>query len=109
MLDFKMIYPDRGDASENWKGAMRAANGRLAEGHTPGEMLEGARRYAAYVKAVGSAGTQYVKTAAAFLGPDKHFLKPWLTPPGKADQRLQQNLSAAEEFMRRTEEPHDSH
>jgi hypothetical protein len=36
-------------------------------------MLAGVNRYAGYVRATGSAGTQYVKQAATFFGPDRHF------------------------------------
>jgi hypothetical protein len=98
-LDLKLVYPDRGDGSQNWSGARRAANARLTEGHTPEEMLEGARRYAAYNLAIGNTGTQYVKQAAVFLGPDKHFTKPWAIPPGKAERRLNANLDVAAQFL----------
>lgn len=82
---------------------MRAANERLREGHVPTEFIEGARRYAAFCQATGKANTEFVKQAASFLGPDKAFLLPWNLPNSRADTRLAGNLSAAEEFMRRTE------
>lgn len=40
-------------------------------------MLSGVKRYAAYVRATGSTGTQYVKQAATFFGPDRHFEEAW--------------------------------
>ena len=55
-------------------------------------------------KATGKVGTEIVKQAATFVGPEREFLKPWAPPPTKGDLRLASNLSAAEEFMRRTEQ-----
>ena len=43
-------------------------------------MLEGVKRYAAYVRATGSVGTQFVKQAATFFGPDRHFEESWQAP-----------------------------
>jgi hypothetical protein len=102
LLDFKLAYPDRA-GDQGWRRAMRAANERLREGHVPTEFIEGARRYAAFCQATGKANTEFVKQAASFLGPDKAFLLPWNLPNSRADTRLAGNLSAAEEFMRRTE------
>lgn len=102
MLDFKLAYPER-SGDQGWRAAHRAANARIEEGHTPDEFVEGARRYAAYIAATGSTGTQYVKKAATFLGPEKHFAELWLLPSTKAETRLNANLNAAEEFMRRTD------
>lgn len=101
-LEFKLAMPDRA-GDPNWSGAKRAANARIREGYTPTQFINGARRYKAYCDATDSTATQYVKTASAFLGPDKHFLKDWDPPKNKAERRLTSNLSAAEEFMRRTE------
>lgn len=101
-IDFKIAYPKRG-GDQGWRKAVRAANARIAEGHSWTEMVAGAARYAEYVRFTGSEGTEYVKQAATFLGPDKHFLEPWTPPATKADVRLKSNLSAAEEFLRRTE------
>lgn len=79
-LDFKLAYPERA-GDENWRGAIRASRARLAEGHTPAEMIAGAKRYAGYCEAVGQIGSQYVQQASRFLGPGKPFLLPWSTPP----------------------------
>lgn len=79
VLDLKLAYPSRaGDT--RWAAARRAINARLEEGHTVDELRDGVARYAAYVRAVGSEGTQFVKTAPVFFGPDKPFLDPWATP-----------------------------
>ena len=36
-------------------------------------MLEGVKRYAGWVSAMGNSGTQFVKQAVTFFGPDRHF------------------------------------
>jgi hypothetical protein len=102
-LDFKLVYPNRA-GDQNWSEARRRVNARLKEGHTPEQILEGGRRYAAYCKATESTDTQFVKQAAVFVGPAKHFMDAWTLPPNKADLRLVSNLSEAQEFMRRTEQ-----
>lgn len=76
LTDFKREFPDRlGD--QGWQRAVRAGNARIAEGHKPDEFIAGAKRYHAHCKAIEKIGTQYVKQAASFLGPDKYFLEPW--------------------------------
>lgn len=97
-LDFKLVYPNRA-GDQNWSEARRRVNARVKEGHTPQEMIGGAQRYAAYCKATESVDTQYVKQASVFLGTEKHFLKPWDIPPGKAERRLNQNLDVAAQFL----------
>jgi hypothetical protein len=99
---FRMLYPPR-SGDQPIPAALRAANARLSEGHTPDDFLAGARRYAEFCAATGKIGTEYVQQWARFLGPGKPFLQPWTPPATKADARLASNLSAAEEFMRRTE------
>jgi hypothetical protein len=75
-LEFKLAYPDR-DGDQKWHSARKAANARISEGHTPQEMIDGARRYAEWCKARGKVGTEGVKMAASFLGPEKSFLEEW--------------------------------
>jgi hypothetical protein len=99
--DFRALYPRRA-GSQNWDGALKASNARLKDGFTTDDFLAGARRYAAYAKACGSEGTQYVMQAATFLGPGHPFTEPWEKPASVADARLSKNLSAADDFMRRT-------
>ena len=100
--EFRMLYPPRA-GDQPTRPALRAANARLAEGHSADEFLDGARRYAAFVIATGKENTEYVQQWSRFLGPSKPFMQPWALPASKADARLAGNLSAAEEFMRRTE------
>lgn len=79
-LDFKLAYPNRA-GDQGWRRAQKAANARISEGHTVDEFLAGARRYAEFCAATGKTGTEYVKQACGFLGPDKPFLLPWTLPP----------------------------
>ena len=78
-LDFKLAYPHRA-GDQGWRRAQKAANARQSEGHAPDEFLAGAKRYAAFCEATGKTGTEYVKQAASFLGPEKPFLEPWTIP-----------------------------
>lgn len=87
LLDFKLAYPERA-GDQGWRKAVKAANARLSEGHTTEEFIEGAKRYAAYCAAQGKVGTEFVKQAATFLGPDKPFLESWSLPlPKPTDWR----------------------
>ncbi len=45
----------------------------MNEGVNPETMLEGVKRYAGWVSAMGNSGTQFVKQAVTFFGPDRHF------------------------------------
>jgi hypothetical protein len=77
--EFKAAYPKR-TGSQSWSKALKAARARMREGSKPAEFIAGAQRYAAFIAATGKGGTEFVKMAASFLGPDKHYLEPW-TPP----------------------------
>lgn len=79
-LEFKLAYPDRA-GDQGWQKARKAANARMAEGHTPTEFVEGAKRYAEFCAATQKTNTEFVKQAASFLGPEKSFLNPWTAPP----------------------------
>lgn len=98
----KSVYPKR-SGDQRWHEARQAVNSRIREGHSWAEILDGAHRYADWCKITGKIGTETVKQAATFVGPGKPFLEDWTPPLTKADTRLAGNLSAADEFMRRTE------
>ncbi len=67
-----LAYPKR--AGGNLKSAaFKAWKARLNEGVNPETMLEGVKRYAGWVSAMGNSGTQFVKQAVTFFGPDRHF------------------------------------
>ena len=80
------LYPER--AGDNPKEKARTAwLARRKEGIEPAEMIAGVKRYAAYIHAVGSEGTKYVKHAATFFGPDKHWQEEWAVPRNGADRQ----------------------
>ena len=72
-------YPKRAGGNSK-AAAFKAWNARLKDGVKPEVMLAGVKRYAAYARATGSVGTQYVKQAASFFGPDRHFEESWQAP-----------------------------
>lgn len=85
-------YPKRAGGNSK-AAAYKAWKARLKDGVKPEDMLAGVKLYAAYVRATDSTGTRYVKQAATFFGPDKHFDEEWLveTPANKAPTRQEQS------------------
>jgi hypothetical protein len=75
----KALYPKR-DGGQNWQQAQRAWTARLREGIAVETLLEGTRAYAGYIRRLGKEGTPYVKQAATFYGPDRHFAADWGPP-----------------------------
>ncbi|WP_354691046.1 DNA-binding protein [Phytobacter sp. RSE-02] len=73
------VYPKRAGGNSK-AAAFKAWKARLKDGVKPETMLTGVKRYAAYARATGSTGTQFVKQAATFFGPDRHFDEPWQAP-----------------------------
>ncbi|MCZ6084090.1 helix-turn-helix domain-containing protein [Escherichia coli] len=74
-----LAYPKRAGGNSK-SAAFKAWKARLREGIKPETMLDGVRRYAAWVRATGNTGTQFVKQAATFFGPDRHFEDFWQQP-----------------------------
>jgi hypothetical protein len=97
-LQFRREYPER-SGDPDWRGAQKAANARIREGHTPEQFISGAKRYAMYCAATEKLGTEFVKQAATFLGPAKPFLLPWTPPVPKAARQLDSNISAGLAFL----------
>lgn len=79
-------YPKRAGGNSK-AAAWKAWKARIKDGVTGDVMLAGVNRYAGYVRFTGSAGTQYVKQAATFFGPDRHFEESWQTPSGAVSGR----------------------
>ncbi|MGQ9451774.1 hypothetical protein ACP4QI_009845 [Leclercia sp. TB492] len=80
------IYPKR--AGGNSKAdACKAWNARVNSGATVQELLDGTQRYADFVRATGKFNTEYVKQAATFFGPSKHYEEAWkvTAPSGVRD------------------------
>lgn len=72
-------YPKRAGGNPK-HSAWKHWNARLREGITPETMLEGVKRYAAFVSATGKQGSEFIKQAATFFGPDRHFEELWQAP-----------------------------
>lgn len=85
-------YPKR-SGGNNKLSAFKAWNARIKQGVKPETMLEGVKRYAAFMASEGKIGTSFVKQAATFFGPDKHFDEAWLveTTANKAPTRQDQS------------------
>ncbi|MCM8091813.1 hypothetical protein AB6H05_15565 [Enterobacter hormaechei] len=85
-------YPKR-SGGNNKLSAFKAWNARIKQGVKPETMLEGVKRYAAFMAFEGKIGTSFVKQAATFFGPDKHFDEPWLveTQENKVPTRQDQS------------------
>lgn len=79
-------YPKRAGGNPK-PSAWKHWKARLKEGVTPDDMLAGVQRYAAYCRATGNTGTQFVKQATTFFGPDRHFDETWQAPPAPGGGR----------------------
>lgn len=96
-------YP-KGSGRIDWLTAEHHLRLRINEGETWDSMEAVVRRYASWCLATAKVGTQFVLAPHKFFSaPDRPWLQPWDLPATKADTRLAGNLSAADEFMRRTE------
>lgn len=85
-------YPKR-SGGNNKLSAFKAWNARIKQGVKPEMMLGGVKRYAAFMASEGKIGTSFVKQAATFFGPDKHFDEAWLveTPANRPPTRQEQS------------------
>ncbi|MDN7743061.1 helix-turn-helix domain-containing protein [Burkholderia multivorans] len=72
-------YPKRAGGNSK-RDALKAWNARIAAGERPDEMIAGTKRYAAFCAATGKVGTEFVKLAATFFGPSRHFAEDWALP-----------------------------
>ena len=79
-------YPKRAGGNSK-SAAFKAWKARIREGVTPETMLDGVKRYAAWVRVSGNTGTQFVKQASTFFGPDRHFEESWEVPAVSAARR----------------------
>ncbi len=72
-------YPRRAGGNSK-TAAFKAWTARTKAGIEPSALIAGVERYAAYIEATGKAGTEYVKQAATFFGPNEHWAEPWTAP-----------------------------
>jgi hypothetical protein len=83
--DAWLTYPKRAGGNSK-RDALKAWNARLVAGERADDLLAGTKRYAAFCAATSKVGTEYVKLAATFYGPGRHFAEAWELPT-KAQQR----------------------
>jgi uncharacterized protein YdaU (DUF1376 family) len=67
--------------SEAFEEAWAEYPKRLKTGSTAEQMIDGVKRYAAFIRETGKEGSPFVKHAKSFFGPDLEFLEPWTTAP----------------------------
>jgi hypothetical protein len=77
--EIREAYPKRA-GGQGWRKAEMAANARVSEGHAPADILAGVKRYASFCEGTGKIGTELVKQAQTFLGPENFFLESWDLP-----------------------------
>jgi len=100
--DLKRSYPKR-SGDQGWQKALKACSARVKEGVLWNEMIDGAMRYKRYCDVTGKTGTEFVKQACTFFGPDKHYLNLWVPPPNKAEQIRNTNVDASLEWLAQQE------
>lgn len=106
--ELRSLYPSR-SGDQGWPQALKACHARLGEGWTWQQMADGARRYAEHIRGKGDEGSQYVKAAKTFFGPDRHFLTPWKAPPSRGQLKQERNISAAMQWLEEQEAKDASH
>ncbi len=101
--EFKAKYPARRPA-HNWTAAGKAWSARLRQGADPADILRGAENYAAWMRSKKQEKTEFVKTAPAFLGPDRHWEQYQEPIKDKSDTAIDPSqLPGAKELTRRYE------
>jgi hypothetical protein len=81
--DFWTARPRR-SGGDSKRQAQKAWNARMREGVEPTDIVAGMERYKAYLNATDRIGTEFVKQAATFLGPDRHWEEDWAPPADAA-------------------------
>lgn len=82
-------YPNR-EGGDSKSEAFKSWSARLREGHSPEDLIAGAKRYSAFCDATAKTGTAFVKQARTFFGPSDppHFRQPWTAAtPSKPGER----------------------
>lgn len=85
-----IAYPTRTGHSK--AEAFKAWQARMADGEAVETILQGIDRYAAYCEA-NHTEPRFVKHAATFLGPDRHYLNDWTVPARTAAQQPQRTAN----------------
>lgn len=75
------------------KTAYRAWAASVKRGADPAAIEDGARRYALFIAAINRTGTEFVKMAATFFGPDDLWLDAWDVPLTVSRGKPEPNLT----------------
>lgn len=87
LFDMAMaLYPKRGGGNPRAL-ALKAWNKRVKDGVSRDDMIDGVKRYAAYVRATGVEGTVFVMQASTFFGPSDRYSEKYDVPEEKKDLR----------------------
>ena len=77
--DFEAVwsdYPPRAGGNSK-RAAFRAWSARINSGVPAKTIRDGVLRYRRYLERSGKIGTEFVKQAATFFGPDEHYSQKW--------------------------------
>ena len=77
--DFEAVwsdYPPRAGGNSK-RAAFRAWSARINSGVPAKAIRDGVLRYRRYLERSGKIGTEFVKQAATFFGPDEHYSQKW--------------------------------
>lgn len=72
-------YPKRAGGNSK-QAAFKAWNARIKSGVPVQDMIDGVKRYAAYITATGKQHTEYVQQTATFFGRSCHYENDWQIP-----------------------------
>lgn len=92
-------YPKREGGSSK-PDARKAWVARVKSGVSGEEMLEGVKKYAAYIRSIGKEHTRYVKQAATFFGPGEHWKNDYTARVEDGEGRGNRRESAFERQQR---------
>ena len=100
------LYPSRGDHGNPKTPALKAWRARIKAGVDADELLRGVERYAAFVRAKGNEGSEFVKQASTFFGPSRFWLEPWTAPASNGHTSKQEigRKNLIDAFQRREQE-----
>ena len=98
--EFRAAYPKR-NGGHRWPDAAKCFALLCVNGVPADDMIAGAKRYAAFLRATGKEGTEYVQQAATFLGRNRSWEEAWACPDApRPVTRREQAESEQDKFER---------
>ncbi len=99
LREIRESYPDF-TGRQDWLTAQHHCCRLVDEGVGWSDLLAGVQRYARYCREGGVSSPRYVLTPAKFFGSsDKPWSQPWRPPPTKAQQRQDDTVNAAKQWL----------